>query len=154
MRMLVEIEKSIKKLTVYEQDGCASWSAPIALGREPTGHKQREGDGRTPEGEYRICLCRPNGRHGESMGISYPSVSDAASALADGRIDDRTHAAILLAHAEKRRPPWGSPLGGEIYIHAGGTASDWTQGCIALEAEDMARLYALRDEIECVRIKP
>ncbi|MFR5856107.1 MAG: L,D-transpeptidase family protein [Lachnospiraceae bacterium] len=52
------------------------------------------------------------------------------------------------------RPPWGTALGGEIYLHEGGTASDWTQGCIALESADMARLFERWQDIETVTILP
>ena len=36
----------------------------------------------------------------------------------------------------------GTALGGEIYIHAGGSGENWTAGCIALEPEDMDALFA------------
>ena len=36
----------------------------------------------------------------------------------------------------------------------GGTASDWTQGCIALESADMARLFERWQDIETVTILP
>ena len=56
--------------------------------------------------------------------------------------------AALIACIEERaargeRPPWGSPLGGEIYVHGGGLAGDWTAGCVALADADAERLYAL-----------
>ena len=75
-------------------------------------------------------------------------------AVQDGRIDRATHSAILAAHDEGRRPPWGTPLGGEIYLHAGGAHADWTEGCIALEAADMERLFAYAEEIHGVFILP
>ena len=59
-----------------------------------------------------------------------------------GEIDRATFFAVDKAHREGRRPPWGSPLGGEIYIHEGGSQCDWTQGCIALDASDMDRLFS------------
>ncbi len=152
--MTVEIRKGQRLLRVLTEDGEAVFSAPVALGREPVGRKERQGDGRTPEGSYRVCLVKENGRHGQSLGLSYPNGEDADRALSEGRIDAATHGAIRAAQAEGRRPPWGTPLGGEIYLHAGGTQSDWTQGCIALEAEDMARLFALRERIGAVVIGP
>ncbi|NLV58775.1 MAG: murein L,D-transpeptidase [Clostridiales bacterium] len=151
---MIRIEKKKRQLTVLGEDGSAVMKAAIALGWAPEGPKRREGDGKTPEGVYTLCLTKANGRHGQSLGLSYPGVSDADLALAEGRIDPSTHQAIQAAHRQGIRPPWGSPLGGEIYIHAGGTARDWTQGCIALEEADMARLFALAGSITRVEILP
>lgn len=150
MRILVE--KAARRLSIWD-GGAQVFACRIALGRCPEGAKQTEGDGRTPEGGYRICLVKENGKYGRSLGLSYPGAHDARMAFDAGRIDEQTLANILLAHAENRRPPWGSPLGGEIYIHEGGCESDWTQGCIALEKADMDTLFPLRDEIEAVDIR-
>jgi len=151
--MKLVITKSSRRLTLLRGEeavfGCA-----VGLGRVPEGAKEAEGDGRTPEGEYRICLVKEAGKYGRSLGLSYPGPQDARRGFAQGRIDEATLANILLAHEQKRRPPWGSPLGGEIYIHEGGSQSDWTQGCIALDAEDMAALFPCREEIETVEILP
>lgn len=153
MDMIILIEKSSRTLTVL--DGAHPvMRCRIALGASPEGPKQREGDGRTPEGRYFICLVKEQGRYGRSLGLSYPNPEDAQAAFREGRIDERTLCNIRLAHDEHRRPPWGSPMGGEIYIHEGGTHSDWTQGCIALDSADMDNLFPLRDEIEEVLILP
>ena len=137
MRRVV-IKKSVRRLTLYDGEALVL-QCKIALGKEPIGHKQREGDGRTPEGAYFICLKRETGKFGCALGISYPSLRDALQA----GIQDE-HLLSLLAEAEQqqKRPPWGTALGGEIYIHGGGTASDWTAGCIALEQADMDRLFS------------
>ncbi len=152
--MLVRIHKADRQLAVYDHQGQLLWQAPVALGPDPLGPKRAQGDGKTPEGVYTLCMTKSKGRHGQSLGLSYPNPADAHAALAEGRIDSATHAAILLAYKEGRRPPWGSPLGGEIYIHAGGIHSDWTQGCIALRQEDMARLFSLAALISLVEILP
>ncbi len=151
--MVIRVSKKKRLLTLWDGEREIA-ACPIALGRSPTGAKERESDGKTPEGIYHICLVKENGRHGQSLGLDYPSPADADAALKQGRIDTRTHAVIVSAHQEGRRPPWGTPLGGEIYLHAGGVDRDWTQGCIALKEEDMARLFALRKMIERVEIRP
>lgn len=151
--MMIRIEKSLRRLTVYA-GGQEMLRCPIALGAQPVGPKQREGDGRTPEGVYYLCLIKEEGKYGRSLGLSYPNAADAQLAFEEGRIDERTLSNICLANEERRRPPWGSPMGGEIYIHEGGTQSDWTQGCIALESADMDRLFPLRDQIDEVHILP
>lgn len=153
LQMKVLIEKAKRRLTVY--DGAqACMTCRAALGANPTGPKECEGDGRTPEGTYFVCLVKEAGKYGRSLGLSYPNPGDAQRAFDKGQIDKHTLANVRLAHAQHRRPPWGSPLGGEIYIHEGGAQSDWTQGCIALESADMDRLFPLRDALEEVRIVP
>lgn len=94
------------------------------LGFNPTGHKEIEGDGRTPEGAYFIDRKNPNSRFHLSIGISYPNASDRAKAAESGR-----------------RP------GGDIFIH--GTpkeyrrAADWTWGCLAVKNREMEDIYAM-----------
>ena len=151
--MYVCISKAQRRLWLFHQ-GAEILSADIALGREPMGAKTCEGDGRTPEGIYHVCLIKPEGKHGQSLGLDYPSPEDASLALKEGRIDPVACEAILSAHREKRRPPWGTALGGEIYIHGGGAQKDWTQGCIALSDCQMAQLFTHREQIDFVEILP
>ena len=151
--MQILIEKSSRRLTLYNGEE-RLFTCRIALGRAPEGAKQAEGDGRTPEGEYFICLVKEAGKYGRSLGLSYPNPHDAQRAFDEGLIDEPTLQNIRLAHAERRRPPWGSPMGGEIYIHEGGSRRDWTQGCIALEEADMNRLFPHWQSVETVVIKP
>lgn len=151
--MRIVIEKARRTLTLFDGADIV-FTCPIALGRVPEGAKGAQGDGRTPEGRYTVCLVKEQGKYGRSLGLSYPNPDDAAKALADGRIDEATHQAVLLAHKEGRRPPWGSPLGGEIYLHEGGSQSDWTAGCIALDTPGMDALWPHRQAVETVQILP
>ena len=94
------------------------------LGFTPEGHKQFEGDGRTPEGAYRINRKNPNSRFHLSLGLSYPNSNDVRRAAAMGK-----------------RP------GGDIFIH--GTPekyvgeTDWTWGCIAVTNEEMEEIFSM-----------
>ena len=151
--MVLRIFKE-KRLLLLQNSGNEILRAPVALGRNPAGAKSCEGDGKTPEGIYHICLIKENGKYGHSLGLDYPSPQDAALALAERRINPQTHAAIMKAHLRGCRPPWGTPLGGEIYLHAGGAQSDWTEGCIALEKRDMETLFAFHANIDCIEICP
>ena len=133
------VHKKLRRLQALDENGHEAFRFPIALGRCPEGNKERQGDGKTPEGRYRVCLKNPQGKFGPSLGIDYPSPDDALRLGAEEKLLEL----IRLAHREGRRPPWGSPLGGEICIHGGGTASDWTAGCVALENRDMEALFPL-----------
>lgn len=143
-----------RRMLELRQEGRVLLRCPVALGREPAGPKEREGDGRTPEGTYYICLVKEAGKYGKSLGLSYPSPADAQRGLAAGLIEEPALNAVRRAWEGRIRPPWGTALGGEIYLHEGGAASDWTQGCIALEKADMARLFERRQEIDAVHILP
>lgn len=94
------------------------------LGFAPRGHKEVEGDGKTPEGAYYIDRKNPNSRFHLSIGISYPNAADRAKASAMGK-----------------------PPGGDIFIH--GTPDrylndpDWTWGCIAVKNREMDDIYAM-----------
>ncbi len=96
----------------------------IDLGFAPEGDKQIEGDGKTPEGAYRINRKNPNSAYFLSLGISYPDNSDRSEAAALGK----------------------SP-GGDIFIHGTPTgklrAKDWTYGCIAVTDKEVAEIYAM-----------
>jgi len=94
------------------------------LGFAPVGHKQFEGDGKTPEGAYLIDRRNPNSDFHLSIGISYPNAADRAFAARHGRLP-----------------------GGDIFIH--GTPDekrrekDWTAGCIAVTNREIEDIYAM-----------
>ena len=153
VRLLIVIEKSVRRLTLIRGDA-GPLTFPVSLGKQPEGHKMREGDLRTPEGEYYICTRNDKSKYHLALGLSYPNPSDADASLARGEISPEQHSAITSAHASMRRPPWDTPLGGFIMIHGGGTGGDWTAGCIALDNKDMETLFALCPMGTRVRILP
>jgi len=150
--MRIVIEKAARELSLWDGEQLLH-RCRAALGREPVGAKGQEGDGRTPEGVYTICLVKEQGKYGRSLGLSYPGVQDATRGLAQGRIDQATHDVIVDRLAQGMRPPWGTALGGEIYLHEGGSETDWTQGCIALNQEDMDAVFPLWQQITEVEIR-
>lgn len=117
-------------------------TCPVGLGGAPEGHKQREGDQRTPEGLYYVCTRNERSRFHLFLGLSYPGIPDAEAARAEGRLSEPEHQAIVAAIQGRRRPPWDTPLGGQIGIHGYGSGSDWTLGCVALEDEQIETLWA------------
>ncbi len=122
-------------------DGGTLRSFPIALGFAPIGHKRREGDGKTPEGEYFVCTRNAQSLYHLALGLSYPNLRDAEDAMCGDLITDVQYGQIAQAAQAGRRPPWDTPLGGFLMIHGGGAASDWTQGCIAMSDKDIERLW-------------
>lgn len=136
------VSKSKRSITLLI-NGKAIWSAPVGLGGCPEGHKQREGDQRTPEGDYFICTRNPRSRFHLFLGLSYPGIQDAERGLREGSITPSEHDAIVQAHRAGECPPWKTALGGEVGIHGSGADRDWTLGCIALDDPEIELLWAL-----------
>lgn len=134
------IKKSQRILELWDDDSLYATYA-IGLGWDPVGDKQREGDGRTPEGKYYVCTRNSNSRFYLSLGVSYPNKEDAKEALDAGLIDQATYEQIAKAIERKTAPPWNTPLGGAIMIHGHGSQSDWTAGCVAVDNDVMDILW-------------
>lgn len=111
------------------------------LGLRPVPPKERQGDRATPEGRYVVCRKNPRSQFTLSLGLSYPNEPDADRGLATGLVTKDQHRRIVEASRAGRCPPWDTPLGGEIFIHGSGSASDWTWGCVALDDDDVRELY-------------
>ena len=136
----VVVHKACRLLEVWNGEALVARMA-VALGREPVGGKLREGDGRTPEGDYRACVRNDKSKYHLAIGLDYPNPYDAALGLASGLIGPDQYNSICLAHAAGSRPPWDTALGGEIMVHGGGAATDWTAGCIAVDDGCMDYLW-------------
>ena len=113
----------------------------IALGFSAKDDKEIEGDGKTPIGEFYVFTKNPESKFHLSLGLSYPNLEDAQRGLKAKIISQEEFDEIAKAIAEKRMPPQKTALGGEIYIHGGGTKSDWTEGCVALENEQIKEIF-------------
>lgn len=150
---VVVIHKRERALGLYVGGQLAA-SYPIGLGPRPEGRKEREGDRRTPEGEYYVCTRNPRSRFHLFLGISYPNQRDAAPALSEGRITQQQHDAIVEAMEGRHQPPWDTPLGGEIGLHGGGASADWTLGCIAMENDAIEHLWDILRLGDPVLIEP
>ncbi len=136
----VLIQKSARQLTLI-RNGKALRRYHVHLGSEPAGAKEREGDGRTPEGIYRIDSRNAYSKYHRSLHVSYPNGADRLRA-------SRLHV---------------SP-GGEIMIH--GTPNrwrglsfvfantDWTKGCIAVSDTEIEEIWKLVPNGTVVEIRP
>ena len=139
--LAADITISKAKRTLLYQDQGASRTFRIALGSSPTGAKSAQGDRKTPEGIYFVTHKNAKSQFYLSLGLSYPNLQDAQIGLNSRRISQTDFAAIEKAINKHVLPPQGTPLGGDIFIHGGGTQSDWTWGCIALSNADLEFLF-------------
>ena len=73
------IRKDTRRLYLLNNDTILK-SYPVAFGLNPSGHKTREGDFKTPEGIYFISKKRPDSNYHKSLKISYPDAEDLLSA--------------------------------------------------------------------------
>lgn len=112
-----------------------------ALGFAPEGDKEKQGDGKTPEGEFYIFTKNAQSKFYLSLGLSYPNIEDAERGLQAKIITRKQHDAIVRAINAGKTPLQNTRLGGEIYIHGGGVGRDWTWGCIALENEGIKEIF-------------
>jgi len=136
----VVVQKSTRTLQLV-QHGKVLKSYRVQLGQSPVGHKQQQGDQRTPEGVYTIDFRRAESRFGLALRVSYPNPADRQYAAARG-VDP----------------------GGEIYIHGqphGGvnparlaSGPDWTDGCVAVSNNEMREIYAMVRDGTKIEIRP
>jgi murein L,D-transpeptidase YafK len=149
----VVVEKRARRLKLYA-GGELVRVRRVVLGFAPEGDKEKQGDGRTPEGDFYVCMKNERSKFYLSLGLSYPNKEDAERGLSAGLITRAQHKTIVGAVSAGRCPPWNTALGGEIFIHGGGTASDWTWGCVALENEEVKELFDSVPAGTPVRIEP
>lgn len=130
----VQVHKGERKMYLLHNDKVLK-TYKVALGFTPIGHKNFEGDGRTPEGTYRINRRNPNSEFHLSLGISYPNADDRAFAAANGK-----------------------PPGGDIFIHGWSRRPikqwDWTAGCIAVKDREIETIYAMVKDGTVVNVLP
>lgn len=132
------VEKKKRRMTLFSQNKKLR-EYQIALGFNPVGHKQKKGDGKTPEGIYTIAKKNPNSAFYRTLKISYPNDQDRAKARSKGV----------------------SP-GGDIMIHGlkhGRVGKkhlqwDWTHGCMALTNEEMREIYDSTRVGTVIEIRP
>jgi murein L,D-transpeptidase YafK len=148
----IVVKKSQRQLLLFS-GGKLVRTYRIGLGLSPIGDKVREGDRRTPEGDFYIFTKNDKSAFYLSLGISYPNAAAAERGLRDHLINKTQYDAIMHALRAKKGPPQNTLLGGDIYIHGNGAGSDWTWGCVALENEDIRELFDVVNVGAPVRIE-
>ena len=136
----IVVEKGERKLTLFLR-GTPLKTYAVALGPNPIGDKERQGDGRTPEGVFHIQAHNPNSRYHLALRISYPDV----------------------VH-QMRADALGVPAGGDIMIHglptgfeqvgAAHLERNWTEGCVAVTNAEIEEIWRVVRDGTPVEIKP
>lgn len=149
----IEVSKSKRELVLYSA-GKAVRAYRIGLGSNPKDDKRMQGDGCTPEGEFYVCSKNPKSSYYLSLGLSYPNEEDAERGLRDKLISKTQRDQIVRSISGRSCPPWNTRLGGEVFIHGNGSASDWTLGCVALDNQNMKELFTVIRKGTPVKIRP
>lgn len=113
---------------------------PISLGFNPIGHKQFEGDGKTPEGIYHINERNPNSAYHKNLGVSYPNEADKAYAESQGK----SAGGLIKIHGLRN----GTDVG-KLHL-----LKDWTHGCIAVTNQEIDELYQAVKHNAVIDIRP
>ena len=132
------VDKSERLMVAYAGGQPVRAWRGLQFGDRPLGHKQFEGDERTPDGRYVIEGRNPGRRYHLSLKVSYPNAADRAFAAAQGR----------------------SP-GGDIFLHGqpnslplGRIPGDWTDGCIAFSNAEIEELWRIVPDGTTIEIRP
>lgn len=136
----VLVVKSAHRLYLL-REGRAFRSYRIALGLNPTGPKEREGDRRTPEGSYVLDARNAASDYFLSLHVSYPSAQDAAEARRHGWKPGGS----IMVHGQPNNPHKSASYYG---------SADWTDGCIALSNDDMLEVWLLTRANIPIEIRP
>jgi tetratricopeptide (TPR) repeat protein len=136
----VLIEKGERRLALISGSRVLK-TYKIALGGNPNGPKERQGDNKTPEGTYVIDGRNRDSAYHLSLHISYPNEKDM-----------------------KRARELGVSPGGDIMIHGlkngfswigdAHTSLDWTKGCVAVTDEEIEEIAGMVPDGTVVEIRP
>jgi len=148
----VVIDKGIHRMFLYG-DGKVIESYAVSLGIDSVSPKRRRGDKSTPEGCYCVICKKSDSRFYKFLGLSYPNNVDAWLGLRKRLISSKEYRSIENAISAGSSPPACTSLGSGIGIHGGGVyrnsgksmVRDWTEGCIAVNNQDMDVIYSFCD---------
>ncbi|QUY36107.1 L,D-transpeptidase family protein [Acinetobacter junii] len=129
----IEVFKQQRQLKLKHHDQVIR-SYPIRLGFNPVGHKQFEGDGKTPEGTYTIDWRNLQSAYYKSLHISYPNAND----LAYAKQRQKSAGSDVMIHGTVPTPAISFPASATYMPR-----KDWTLGCIAVTNADMDEIWQL-----------
>lgn len=136
----VIVEKSISKLFLMK-NGEIIKAYHVAFGANPKGHKQQEGDQRTPEGKYILDYKKPDSAYYKAIHISYPNEQDKRRA-AQAEVDP---GGFIMIHGQKNNFGDLSDFTQKF---------NWTDGCIAVSNQEMDEIWSAIDEGTPIEINP
>lgn len=136
----VVVNKSERKLFLYKEDRVLR-EFDIALGLAPDGPKVREGDFRTPEGDYYLTNRRVNSDFFMAIQVSYPNKADIARARAQGV----SAGSLIMIHGLPVVPKKSA----KFYA-----TNDWTNGCIAVSNSAMVDIWQMTKPNTPITILP
>lgn len=128
------VDKSDYELKVYDDEG---WYAtyPIVFGSKDLSDKMKEGDKRTPTGQFKIILKKIHPKWGPELLLDYPND------VSYQRFKERKAKGLISKNAK---------IGNGIAIHA--TRPDeewtvdnfynWTDGCVSVKYTEMKDLFS------------
>jgi murein L,D-transpeptidase YafK len=137
---LVVVKKAARSLELHS-GGELLRSYRVSLGRDPQGPKQREGDGRTPEGRYKLDYRKSNSSFHRALHISYPSPMDAEAAKALGT----NPGGLIMVHGIRN----GLGIIGRLH-----TIIDWTDGCVAVTDREIEEIWRVVPDGTPIVIEP
>ena len=136
----IVIEKNARRLMLISK-GEVIKTYKIALGGNPIGAKDREGDNKTPEGTYCIDSRSKDSHYHLSLHISYPNEGDKMRAKELGV----SPGGNIMIHGIKN----GFSLVGNAHAQV-----DWTKGCIAVTDEEIEEISKVVANGTNVDIRP
>ncbi len=136
---LVKVDKSENKMYLFDGRKIIK-QYHVAVGENPKGHKQREGDKKTPEGYYLLDYKKEDSVFYRAMHISYPNETDRENAKKKGV----PPGGLIMVHGQHNRLGWLAPVLQKI---------NWTDGCIALTNSEMDEFMSLVDEGTLIKIE-
>jgi len=134
------IEKKARRLMLISK-GEVLKTYKIALGGNPNGPKERQGDNKTPEGTYVIDSRNRDSQYHRSLHISYPNERDKKRAQELGV----SPGGNIMIHGIKHGFSWVGESQSEV---------DWTKGCIAVTDEEIEEIDKVTPIGTVVEIRP
>jgi murein L,D-transpeptidase YafK len=136
----VVVEKSQRTLSLYSNDKLLA-TYPVVFGANPEGHKQQEGDERTPEGHYTLDYKKSDSAFYKAIHISYPNANDIESARKLGI----SPGGAIMVHGQRNGLGWAWFIARFF---------NWTDGCVALSNDDMESVWVTVDTGTPIEIRP
>ncbi|AUB81176.1 L,D-transpeptidase family protein [Candidatus Thiodictyon syntrophicum] len=137
----VLVKKSERKLQLLK-NGKVLKEYRVALGANPAGHKMQEGDKRTPVGDYVLDWRKPNSDYHRAIHVSYPNAQDVQLAKALGV----SPGGSIMVHGLPNYVT--SPV-----VRAEYQRRDWTNGCIAVNDQEIEEIWRLVRDGTPIRIQ-